>query len=88
MQGQVALVKCKDYTPAFVEGAVRKSLGLLGKFADFIRPQSKVLVKPNLLLAREPEFGITTHPEVVRAVVRILKENSCQVFVGDGPSVW
>jgi uncharacterized protein (DUF362 family)/Pyruvate/2-oxoacid:ferredoxin oxidoreductase delta subunit len=88
MQGRVALVKCKDYSPALVDEAVRKSIALLGKFEDFIRPQSKVLVKPNLLMAREPEFGITTHPEVVRAVVRILKENGCRVFVGDGPSVW
>ncbi len=88
MQGKVALVKCKDYTPLLVEEAVRKSVGLLGKITDFIRPQSKVLVKPNLLLAKEPEFGITTHPEVVRAVIRILKGNNCQVFVGDGPSVW
>lgn len=88
MQGRVALVKCKDYTPSLVEEAVRKSIGLLGKFQDFIRPQSKVLVKPNLLIACEPESGITTHPEVVRAVVRILKENGCRIFVGDGPSVW
>lgn len=71
-----------------VEEAVKKSIGLLGKITDFIRPQSKVLVKPNLLMAKGPEFGITTHPEVVRAVTRILKENGCRVFVGDGPSSW
>lgn len=88
MRGKVALVKCNDYTPALVEKAVRKSLGFLGKFSDIIRPQSKVLVKPNLLMAKEPECAITTHPEVVRAVIRVLKENACRVFVGDSPSVW
>jgi uncharacterized protein (DUF362 family)/Pyruvate/2-oxoacid:ferredoxin oxidoreductase delta subunit len=88
MQGKVALIKCGDYTPALVEQAVRESIGLLGNFEDIIRPQSKVLVKPNLLMACEPESGITTHPEVVRAVVRILKENACRIFIGDGPSVW
>lgn len=88
MSAQVALITCKDYTPKLVEEAVRKSIGLLGRLQDFIRPQSKVLLKPNLLMACEPESGITTHPQVVRAVARLLKENGCQVFVGDGPSVW
>jgi len=88
MQGIVSLVKCNDYTPALVEKAVRKAIGLLGSFQDLIRPQSKVLVKPNLLMACEPQGGITTHPEVVRAVVRVLKEHGCQIFIGDGPSVW
>ena len=88
MPAEVALVKCKDYTPRFVEEAVRKSIGLLGNLSDFIRPQSKVLLKPNLLMAREPECGITTHPEVVRAVARVLKEYGCRVTLGDGPSAW
>jgi uncharacterized protein (DUF362 family)/Pyruvate/2-oxoacid:ferredoxin oxidoreductase delta subunit len=39
-------------------------------------------------MAKEPEFGVDTHPEVVRAVIKILKEIKCRVFVGDGPSVW
>ncbi|MBP7216410.1 MAG: DUF362 domain-containing protein, partial [Candidatus Omnitrophica bacterium] len=43
---------------------------------------------PNLLMAKEPEFGITTHPEVVRALIRILKNINSQIFIGDGPSVW
>jgi uncharacterized protein (DUF362 family)/Pyruvate/2-oxoacid:ferredoxin oxidoreductase delta subunit len=39
-------------------------------------------------MAKEPESGIDTHPEVVRAVIKILKEINCKIFVGDGPSVW
>jgi uncharacterized protein (DUF362 family)/ferredoxin len=31
---------------------------------------------------------VDTHPEVVRAVIKLLKESSCRVYVGDGPSVW
>jgi uncharacterized protein (DUF362 family)/Pyruvate/2-oxoacid:ferredoxin oxidoreductase delta subunit len=61
---------------------------LLGGISAFVRPDSKVLVKPNLLMAKEPEAGITTHPAVVRALIKILKTIDCQIFVGDGPSVW
>lgn len=88
MSAKVSLVKCDSYQPAAVERSVRQALGLLGGLASFIRPNSKVLVKPNLLMSKRPDCGITTHPEVVRAVIRILKEINCEVIVGDGPSVW
>ena len=41
-----------------------------------------------MLMAKEPQFGITTHPEVIRAVIKLLKEIECEILVGDGPSVW
>lgn len=88
MNSQVSIVKCKDYTSALVQEAVKKSLDLLGGITNFIKPQSRVLVKPNLLMAKDPESGITTHPAVVRAVIKLLKEIDCKIFLGDGPSVW
>jgi uncharacterized protein (DUF362 family)/NAD-dependent dihydropyrimidine dehydrogenase PreA subunit len=71
-----------------VQEAAKKAIDLIGGILTFIKPESKVLVKPNLLMAKEPEFGIDTHPEVVRAVVKILKEIECKIFIGDGPTVW
>jgi uncharacterized protein (DUF362 family)/NAD-dependent dihydropyrimidine dehydrogenase PreA subunit len=88
MNTQVSIVKCKDYDPGQVQGCVRRSIDLLGGVTNFIKPGSKVLVKPNLLMAKEPESGIVTHPEILRAVIIILKEINCKVLVGDGPSVW
>jgi uncharacterized protein (DUF362 family)/Pyruvate/2-oxoacid:ferredoxin oxidoreductase delta subunit len=88
MSPSVAIVKCNNYDSAQVFSAIKRVVDLAGGITAFIRPQSKVLVKPNLLMAQLPEAGITTHPEVVRAVVKILKEIGCEVFIGDGPSVW
>ncbi|MDD2679377.1 MAG: DUF362 domain-containing protein [Candidatus Omnitrophica bacterium] len=88
MDTQVSIIKCADYTPELVEVSVRKAIGLLGGIARYIKPGSRVLVKPNLLMAKEPEYGVDTHPEVVRQVLRVLKEINCHIFVGDGPSVW
>jgi uncharacterized protein (DUF362 family)/NAD-dependent dihydropyrimidine dehydrogenase PreA subunit len=88
MSSKVSIVKCDSYEPAQVERAIRDSLALLGEMSGFIKPNSKVLVKPNLLLSKGPECAITTHPVVVRAVIRILKEINCKIIVGDGPSVW
>jgi len=88
MKAQVSIVKCSDYDPALVYESVKRSVGLLGGIDNFIKPGAKVLVKPNLLMAKAPEFGIVTHPEVARAVIRLLKEINCKIILGDSPSVW
>lgn len=48
----------------------------------------KILVKPNILSDAKPEDCITTHPEVVRAVIRLLKsKGALEVYVGDSPGL-
>lgn len=54
---------------------------------DWIRPQSRVLVKPNLLMPAQPAMGIVTHPYVVRAVVEYLLDKGAKVDLGDSPGV-
>jgi uncharacterized protein (DUF362 family)/Pyruvate/2-oxoacid:ferredoxin oxidoreductase delta subunit len=88
MNSQVAIARCIGYDRLSVQEALGRCLGLLGGITGFIKPSSRVLVKPNILMASEPESGIDTHPEVVRAVIKALKEIGCRVIVGDGPSVW
>ncbi|MBM3254883.1 MAG: DUF362 domain-containing protein [Candidatus Omnitrophica bacterium] len=88
MKPQVSIVKCPSYDRQEVMAAARAAMDLLGGITVFIKPGSSVLVKPNLLIAKEPQYCITTHPEVVRAVVRMLKEINCRVYIGDGPTVF
>jgi uncharacterized protein (DUF362 family)/Pyruvate/2-oxoacid:ferredoxin oxidoreductase delta subunit len=45
----------------------------------------RVLLKPNLLSARLPEDAVDTHPEVVRAVARLVKGAGAVPFIGDSP---
>ena len=88
MKTKVSVVKCKDYDPDMVYSSVSKAVELIGGISDFVKPGSRVLVKPNLLTATFPESGIDTHPEVVRSVIKLLKGINCKIFLGDGPSVW
>lgn len=88
MNSSVAIVKCVSYDSQLVQKAVNQGLDLIGGISNFVKPQAKVLLKPNLLMAKTPESAITTHPEVVRAVIKKLKELDCVIFLGDGPSVW
>jgi uncharacterized protein (DUF362 family)/Pyruvate/2-oxoacid:ferredoxin oxidoreductase delta subunit len=60
----------------FEEGFRRIGLDLRGR---------TVLVKPNLLSARSPERAVTTHPLFLKALIEILKDNSCAVSLGDSP---
>ena len=85
---QVSIVKCKSYQPEELTEKIRESLRLIGGIEKFIRPGAKVLVKPNLLMAASPDTAITTHPEFVRQVLRILKGINCKIYLGDGPSVF
>lgn len=88
MNAKVSLIKCPNYNRHLVQDSVKRAVDLIGGLSSFIKPQSKVLLKPNLLMAKEPEAGITTHPEVVRAVAGLLRDINCKIFLGDGPSVW
>ncbi len=82
---KISLVRCQDYTTQNVFTAVKRSVDLIGGMEYFVKPGMKVLLKPNLLSARLPEEAVDTHPEVVRAVGRLVKAAGGIVSIGDSP---
>jgi len=62
-----------------IEQAVREAVAAAGGLGDFEKGQ-RVMIKPN---ACGPNESITTNPEVIRAVIRLVKERGCHVLVGD-----
>lgn len=85
MISQVSVVVCDDYTYPNVQSAVRTSFGNLGGLSRFVKKDQKVLVKPNLLSAKDPSRAITTHPAVVRAVVEEVQKLGAVPILGDSP---
>lgn len=83
MDSVVSLAICKDYEEERVADAVARSLAQIESIDSLFSEGKKVLLKPNLLSPRPPEQGVTTHPSIVRAVVRIARKNGCTVSVGD-----
>ncbi|MBL7217541.1 MAG: DUF362 domain-containing protein [Desulfobacteraceae bacterium] len=65
---------------------IERLLAPLGDMASFVEKGDRVLLKVNLLSAREPEKAVTTHPEVVRAVAQSVKEAGGIPYIGDSPS--
>jgi len=87
MPTEVSIVRCPDYDQKTVMSSVRRAADLLGGINAFVNPGERVLLKPNLLKARPPEAAVTTHPEVVRAVIRLVHEAGAQAMVGDSPGI-
>ncbi len=81
MKEKVAVVKCVSYEKAAVAEAIGKIFALCGIGEDSF---GKILFKPNMLSARTPEEGVTTHPSVVEAAVRYFKNP--EKIIGDSPA--
>ncbi|MDT8391158.1 MAG: DUF362 domain-containing protein [Lentisphaeria bacterium] len=80
---RVAIVQQPDYSGTVLT-AVKKAIDLAGGLSGIISPGDTVLIKPNLLSPRPPEEAVTTHPEVVRAVVECVREAGAKrVWIGD-----
>ncbi|HET6364012.1 MAG: DUF362 domain-containing protein [Nitrospirota bacterium] len=81
----VSIVRCSDYNSGQTLDAVRKAVDLLGGMQTFVKPGNRVLIKPNLLKASPPVDAVTTHPEIIRATIRLVREAGAEALVGDSP---
>lgn len=85
MSETVALASCRDYDRSVVEEKVGLLLELLGGPGSFASEGQSVFIKVNALTALTPDKGVTTHPEVVRAVVKQFRRVTDRVTIGDSP---
>lgn len=82
---KVSLVSCKTYARDEVVQAVKESLDNLGGIKKYIRPGMNVALKPNLLTRKAPESAAATHPEVVFAVAKLVKDAGANVKIVESP---
>lgn len=87
MPTTVSIVRCSDYERGRVLAAVRSAVDLAGGMRRFVSSGDRVLIKPNLLKGRPPAAAVTTHPEIVRAVIRLVREAGGRPEVGDSPGM-
>ncbi len=64
-----------EYKEELIYPAICRTLDALG-IADDMRPDLKVVIKPNLIMAKKPDAPVTTHPLVIQALVRWLREQA------------
>ncbi len=85
MKTKVAVVKCGDYKRDEVEKAVKRAFDLLGGMAAFVKRGEKALIKPNMLSGRLPADGVCTHLEIIRAVIKQVRDCGATACIGDNP---
>ena len=80
----VSIVRCADYGEETCERALREVLLPFGGL-DWVRPGMRVVIKANLVSAMKPEKAATTHPALLAALTRMLRERGANVVIGDSP---
>jgi uncharacterized protein (DUF362 family) len=83
----VAIEQVEDYDRGLVKEGVVRLLRHLGGMERFVKPGERVLIKPNMLAAKPPEAAVTTHPEVLRAVIELVQQAGGVPLVGDSPGI-
>lgn len=87
MRERVSIVRCQTYEEEEVFKALQKSLDFIGGIRRFVKQGDQVLLKPNLLYGKAPEKAVTTHPAIVKGMVRMVQEAGGKPFIGDSPSI-
>lgn len=87
MRTTVAIKICRNYNEEKVYDAIKASVDLVGGIKRFVKRGERILLKPNLLVARPASAAVTTHPFVVKAMIRLVKEAGGTPVVGDSPAI-
>ena len=81
----VSVRRSPDYQPETLYRSVCEHFEAVNLAAD-LTPDTRVLLKPNLLAARDPSLATTTHPALLAAIAKRLRELGVQNLVlADSP---
>ena len=86
MPPTVAIVKCSTYSQEMVDQAISNLLKLLGGIGNYVKPENRVLLKPNLLGASHADDPTATHHTVMHSLIRQIQSVGGKPFIGDSPA--
>ena len=88
MKSKVYIKKVESYSITQIESFIQEALSVIDEKGILFSKGQKVLLKPNLLRGFSPEHCVTTHPRVVEATCRVLKDYSIgQITISDSPAL-
>ncbi len=79
----VAVSRVDSYGVDVIEAVLRGQIDKLG-CADMLRGR-RVVIKPNLVMKASPERAATTNPDVLEAMIRILKDFTPHIVIAESP---
>jgi uncharacterized protein (DUF362 family)/Pyruvate/2-oxoacid:ferredoxin oxidoreductase delta subunit len=85
-KSRVALVACPSYDDDVVYAAIKRGLDLIGGIETIVKSGEKIVLKPNVLIGSAPEKCVCTHPAILKAAGKIMREAGAAVSCGDSPA--
>lgn len=82
----VSLVPAYTYDEPELKTCLKQVLAPIGGMNAFVKPDNRVLLKPNLLTGSRPSKECTTRPELVSAVAEMVIAAGGYPFIGDSPA--
>ena len=82
---KVFVTKCTDYDVNNIYSNLKKSIGCFDDLSSFIKKGEKVLLKPNMIIGKKPEFHVNTHPAIVESIAKVVLECGGIPEIGDSP---
>ena len=83
--GRVAVSRVHDYDVDRICAVIRQHFALLGISPASFRGKTAA-VKPNIVSDKGPDGATTTHPAIVQAAVRVLRESGADVIIAESSS--
>jgi uncharacterized protein (DUF362 family)/Pyruvate/2-oxoacid:ferredoxin oxidoreductase delta subunit len=84
---KVSYIYCENYEEELINNSITK---MLSTFTDLNKKleakKLNILIKPNLLAPRHPDKAVTTHPMVIKAIIRYLQKFDCNITIADSPA--
>ncbi|MCF7952700.1 MAG: DUF362 domain-containing protein [Spirochaetales bacterium] len=85
----VYIDRCSSYAESELNTVLNSVLSSIEKdlSSDFSFKNKKVLIKPNILSDAPPQKAVTTHPLVIKGLIREVQDRGGIAYVGDSPAI-
>ena len=82
---EVSLLGCRDYDPETLDSVIEGHFKNIDPQNKTIKQGSVVVIKPNLVVRRDPKEAATTDPEFVGAIIRAVKRRGGEPVIAESP---
>ncbi|MFN4227317.1 MAG: DUF362 domain-containing protein [Candidatus Ratteibacteria bacterium] len=80
MKEKIVILKCDEYDESLIYKKLTEGIKLL----NLKKTPDRIFIKPNMLSARNPKEGVTTHPSILSAIIEVFKNK--KLIIGDSPA--
>jgi uncharacterized protein (DUF362 family)/NAD-dependent dihydropyrimidine dehydrogenase PreA subunit len=85
MERVVVKHNCR-YDEDLIQANLEEIFKVYGGIDRFVKPGDRVVIKINLLMGKSPEEAVTTHPVLVKELVKLIKQAGGEVIIADSPA--